>query len=160
MSTTRVRRVEAPREVEAGDALAEPDYASAFELPTPDAGRLTPEQWARATWEGAPGLLRRFVLTGWTLVLGLRLGPRPSPTHVLGWLISAADSNSITLQADSRLLAAQNIVVVDGSSVVWVTLVRFDRRIARPMWAIATPIHHMTIRYLLAHAGLSSHSQG
>ncbi len=135
--------------------LRKSDYASAFELPTPDAQSLTPEQWARATFEGAPVLLRWLLVMGWTLVLGLRLGPRPSAGHVLGWLISDSGSDSITLESRSRLVATRNIVVVNDSNVVWVTFVRFNRRIARPVWAVAAPIHHMAIPYLLKRASRS-----
>jgi hypothetical protein len=154
MSTAHARRVEVPEGIRASDALGEPDYSSAFELQTQHAHALTAEQWARATWEGAPTLLRWFLVTGWTLVLGLRLGPRPSPQHVLGWLISASDSDSITLQAHSRLLAAHNVVLVNDSSVIWTTIVHFNRPIARTAWALAKPIHHIVIPYLLKRASL------
>jgi Protein of unknown function (DUF2867) len=155
MAPRRVRRVEIPAAIESGDVLAEPDYSVAFELEIADADAMTPEQWARATWEGAPGLLRPLLVMGWALVLGLRLGPRPSPEHVLGWRIATSDSNSIVLQSDSPLIAASNIVLVNDSDVVWVTVVRFERRMARLVWAMATPIHLITIPYLLKRASLS-----
>ncbi|MFC1410088.1 hypothetical protein ACEZCY_12535 [Streptacidiphilus sp. N1-12] len=102
----RARRIEVPGEIPGG-GLPDADYASAFELTTPDARALTPAQWARGAFEGAPAPLRPVLLLGWTLVLGLRLGPRPSPDHVLGWPIRDAGPDSVTLEADSRLLAAR-----------------------------------------------------
>jgi hypothetical protein len=154
-TSARARRVEVPRELRGGGALGRADYASAFALQTPDAGASSAEQWARATFEDAPALLRRGLVMGWTFALGLRLGPKLSPTHVLGWPIAAAEADSITLQTDSRVLGAQNVIVVSESEVVWVTLVRFDRRIARPLWAATAPIHHLTIPYLLTRANRS-----
>lgn len=156
MTAVRARRVEVPRELDAGDAGAQPSYASAFELPTADAHALTAEQWARATFEGAPALLRWFMCKGWALALGLRLEPRPSPGYVLGWLICDPDASSITLRARSRLLAARNTVLVKDAGVVWVTVVDFKRPIARPIWGITAPIHHVVIPYLLKRASLSS----
>ncbi|MFI6984415.1 hypothetical protein ACIBSV_38300 [Embleya sp. NPDC050154] len=78
-------------------------------------------------FEGAPLALRGVLLTGWTAVLRLRLGPRPSPKHILGWPIAAADADSITVTARSRLITAHNIVLVRDVSVVWTTVVRFER---------------------------------
>jgi len=92
---------------------------------------------------------------GWTLVLGLGLGPRPSPKYVSGWLISDSGANAITLESRSRHLTSQNIVVVNNSNVVWVTFVRFNRRIASPLWALAAPVHHKAIPYLLKRASQS-----
>jgi Protein of unknown function (DUF2867) len=156
MAAPRARRVEVPRAIQVDEEFAEPNYASAFELPTPDAHSLTPEQWARATWEGAPVILRWLLTMGWAFVLGLRLGPRPSQKHVLGWLISDSGPDSMTLESRSRHLASQNIVVVNNSKVVWVTYVRFNRRLAGPLWAMAAPVHHRAIPCLLKRASRSA----
>ncbi|MFG2628469.1 DUF2867 domain-containing protein [Streptomyces sp. NPDC048473] len=173
MATPRTRRVEVPRVAAAAEEelAAGAGYASAFELPVADARSRTPEQWARAVFEDAPVLLRGFLVLGWSLVLRIRLGPRPSPGHVLGWTVSdsAADSdtgrdagtgtdegpgsNTTTLAAPSPLITTRNVAVVNASTVVWVTFVRFDRRIARPVWAMIAPIHHLAIPYLLRRAG-------
>ncbi len=40
-------------------------------------------------------------------------------------------------------------------AITWVTLVRFDRLLARPMWAMAKLVHHIVIPYLLHCAGRS-----
>ncbi|WP_331766696.1 DUF2867 domain-containing protein [Embleya sp. NBC_00896] len=152
MSSAHARRVEVPPAIGADEEFAGSDYASAFELAVPEAGFRTPEQWARAVFEGAPLVLRWMVTLGWTVVLRLRLGPRRSPEHILGWRIADSGAGSITLTSRSRLITAHNVVVVRDSSVVWVTFVRFDRRIARPVWAVVAPVHHLTIPYLLRRA--------
>jgi hypothetical protein len=144
-----------PQGVAAVDAVAEPGYSKAWELPSLDARALTPEQWVRRTWEDASGFLKWFLPIGWAGILRLRLGPRPSPDHILGWLISACDSGSITAEARSRLLTAYNIVIVNESSIVWVTLVRYEKRIAGPVWAAIEPTHRLLLSYALKRAGRS-----
>lgn len=152
MTTARVRRVEVPQVVPGGEDLTDSDYVSAFELTAPRARARTPEEWARATFEGAPAPLRWLLVGGWTLVLGLRLGPRTSPAHVLGWPVPDSGPDSITLAAASRLLAAHNVVVVDEARVVWVTSVRFHGRVGRAVWAVAAPVHHLAVPFLLGRA--------
>lgn len=154
-TAVRVRRVEVPRGVATIDAITEPGYWKAWELPSVDAYALTSEQWVRRTWEDASRLLRWFLPIGWAGILRLRLGPRPSPDHILGWLISACDPGSITVQARSRLLTAHNIVVVNESGIVWVTLVRFDKRIGRLVWGVIEPTHKLLLTYALKRAGRS-----
>jgi hypothetical protein len=152
MASLGARRVEVPVEIQTRHDAPRSDYASAFELPIGARRFLTPEQWARATFEGAPAFLRVFLAAAWKYGLGLRLGTRASPDHVLGWLISSSGSDSITLHARSRLMVAQNIVAVSDSTVVLVTLVQFDRRAGRALWAVATPVHNRVIPYLLQRA--------
>jgi Protein of unknown function (DUF2867) len=152
MASVGARRVEVPVEIRARQDGRTSGYASAFELPIGARRFLTPEQWARATFEGAPAALRVFLTTSWRYGLGLRLGARASPDHVLGWPISSSGSDSITLEARSRLMVAQNIVVVSDPTVVLVTLVQFNRRAGRALWAVATPVHVRVIPYLLQRA--------
>jgi hypothetical protein len=142
-----------PGGVAAIDAVAQPGWAKAWDLPSPNARALTPEQWVRATWEDASGFLRWFLPIGWAGILRLRLGPRPSPEHILGWRISASGVGSITVEARSRVLTGYNIVVVNESAIVWVTLVRFDKRIGGLAWAVIAPAHRLLLAYALKRAG-------
>ena len=151
-----VHRVEVPEMLLADHApWGRPDYASAFRLSTTRARSRTPEMWARAVFEEAPALLRPVLVFGWRVGLGLQLGPRPSPGSVLGWSMSEVGPDTVTLEAESRLLKARNVVVVDHSSVTWVTQVRFERPLARPIWAVTSLVHHRVIPYLLRRAGRS-----
>ncbi|MCF3101293.1 DUF2867 domain-containing protein [Streptomyces roseoverticillatus] len=152
MTTSRVRRVRVPRDAPGVGAFTAPGYASAFELTAPGTPSLTPEQWARTAFEGAPGALRRLLVTSWSGILGLGLGPRPSPRHVLGWLVSESGPGSVTLEARSRLMTARNVIGVDGTKVVWTTLVRFEQRMGRLVWSAAAPVHHAVIPCLLTRA--------
>lgn len=152
MASLGARRVEVPVAIQSRHIRAPSEYASAFELPIGARKFLTPEQWARATFEGAPASLRVLLVTAWKYGLGLRLGARASPDHVLGWLISSSGPDSITLEARSRLMVAQNIVAVNDATVVLVTLVQFNRRAGRALWAVATPVHIKVIPSLLQRA--------
>jgi hypothetical protein len=149
-----VRRVEVPQQIAASFARSTANYAAAFALTTETAATSTPRQWATAVFVGAPAALRWCIVFGWRRVLGLRLGPRPSADHVLGWAIADGDlmAGSTELTAESRLLRASNIVAVEPSAVTWVTLVHYSHAAARLLWALARPVHHLTIRYLLARA--------
>lgn len=153
MAVSSARRIDVPTVMPGGTALTGADYVSAFRLPADGARSRTPEQWAREVFEGAPGLLRRFLLLGWSGVLGLRLGPRPSPVHVLGWPVADSGPHAIVLEAHSPLLTARNVAVVHDTDVVWVTFVRFKRRTARAVWSLAAPLHHRVVPRLMTRAG-------
>jgi hypothetical protein len=152
MAPAGVTRVEVPAPVAETGAAGDADYASAFRLATDGARERTPEQWARAVFEGAPALLRPFLVFGWHRVLGLRLGRRPAPGYVLGWSMADPGPDRVTLEAESGLLRAANVALVDESSVTWVTLVHYERPLARPLWTVTSLVHHVTIPYLLARA--------
>jgi hypothetical protein len=146
------RRIEVPRSI----AAASSDAASAFALPIEGSGTQprTAGQWARAVFEGAPPLLRWCILFGWRFILGLRLQPLDADGQVLGWTVeaTAAGPDTVTLAAASRLLRAENVVAVDGTVVVWVTVVHYETSLARPLWAVASALHHLVLRYLLGRA--------
>jgi hypothetical protein len=157
----RVRRVEVPQQIAASFARSTANYAAAFALTTEDAGARTPVQWARAVFEGAPAALRWFMVFGWTRVLGLRLARHQSDDHVLGWAIADrhAVPGSTVLIATSRFLRACNTVTVEGPTVTWVTLVHYSSAAGRPLWALARPIHHLTIPFVLARAARTTGAQ-
>jgi hypothetical protein len=115
-------------------------------------GVRSAEQCARATFEGAPAAIRWLVVAGWRYVLGLRLANRPSPDHVLGWTISRRSEDSVLLEARSRILTARKLVSVDSAQVAMTTFVRYERSVARPIWALVALVHHRTEPYLLNHS--------
>src|SRR5581483_4147909 len=100
-ASARVRRLALTEELIALAPGPPPDYADAFELATVEPMPRTAEQWARASLEGAPRLLRWFVVLGW------RLGPRRSAEHVLGWRLLQASPETALIEARSRLMTAQ-----------------------------------------------------
>lgn len=140
---------EAIREV---DTLVDPDYTDAFQVSIVGVDARSPEQWARSTFEGAPMAVRWFLLAGWRMVLGLRLGPRPSPEHVLGWTILGRGAHWAMLELRSPLLTAHLVFWVDDARVVQSTFVRYERRVAAFVWPPVSIIHRRAIPYLLRHA--------
>jgi hypothetical protein len=151
--SARARRVEVSQEIRALDTLSEPHYASAWEVAIGEGDTRTAEQWARATFEDAPGALRAFIVAGWTVGLGLSLGPRGSPEHVLGWRILTAAEDLIILSVQSVLLGSAHLVFgLEDSRVLLASLVRYEKRIARPIWSVAQPVHHQIVPYLLRRA--------
>jgi hypothetical protein len=153
VSSAHARRIDVSEQIRAVDTLAEPHYAAAWEVAIADRDARSAEQWARATFEHAPRALRAFIVAGWTVGLGLRLGPRPSPDHVLGWKSVTAAPDLIILSVQSGLLGTAHIVFqVEGSRVVLASFVRYEKRWARPIWSAVQPVHHRIVPYLLGRA--------
>jgi hypothetical protein len=146
----RARRIDVSEQTQALDTLAKAQYAAAWEVAIAEGDKRSAKQWAQATFEDAPRALRAFLVAGWTAGLGLHLGPRPSPDHVLGWKIVTAAPDLIVLSVQSALLGTAHLVVaVERSRVVLTSLVRYEKRGARPIWSTIQPVHHQVIPYLL-----------
>ena len=148
--SVRVHRVAAALETRAADKS--PDYIDAFEVPTDETDTRTSEQWLRAVFEDAPRPVRWFLLLGWQGVLGLRLGPRPSPDHILGWQIVSRELDEVRLELHSALMNAQLALHLSSSTAVWSTHVYYMRPLARPLWAAVGVIHRQMIPHLLGRA--------
>ncbi|MET7325073.1 DUF2867 domain-containing protein [Streptomyces sp. NPDC005549] len=143
-STSAIRRVR----VEPAGA----HFASAFALPLAGLPRRTAEEWARGTFEDTPALLRILLRTGWSGVLGLRLGPRTSPRHVIGWRTVESQPGRIAVAARAPSLTVRNVVTVDDARLVWATYVTFEGRAGRALWSLASPVHHLVVPLLLGRA--------
>jgi hypothetical protein len=152
VTRSHVHVVGLPEAVRSREDLAGADRAITFELAVDDDQSLSAEQWARATWEGAPKIVRWFVTLGWRLILGLQLAPGRSPTTVLGWRIVDERPDMVTLQARSVLITGHNVVIVQESTVLWTTLVRYEQPIARSIWRPVELVHRLVLRYTLTHA--------
>ncbi len=141
-----------PEDVRWLTTLADPNYTYACEVESTAAGTRSAEQWARAVFEDAPQPLRSVIVLGWLVGLGLRLAPRSSSSHVLGWTIVAHTPTAVVLAVDSFLLSAQLVVRVHESNVIHATFVRYERNAARGLWPTAALIHQRVIPYLLTRA--------
>jgi hypothetical protein len=97
-------------------------------------------------------MLRRFMRTGWRFPLRFHLAPPGAPGHILGCRIIRNERTAIVLEQRSPLMTAHNIVFVERTRVVWTTLVRYRRPIARPLWSVSAAIHHRTLPHLLTRA--------
>jgi Protein of unknown function (DUF2867) len=133
-----------------------PDYSDAFAVRTEITDTRTPEEWSRAVFEDAPRPVRWFLLVGWRAALGFRLGPRPSPDHVLGWWIVTATPGAIRLELRSALMTGHLVLRLDHPHAVITTVVLYRHRAARALWATVAPIHRQVVPYLLRHAALRS----
>src|SRR5438132_7170862 len=98
---SKTHTVAVPDEIGARQGLAAPDFAYACQLDLNTPATQSAEQWARAVFEDAPRLLRSFIVSGWIVGLGLRLGPRRSRSYVLGWSIVSNTPEVIVLGVGS-----------------------------------------------------------
>ena len=148
MSTAKIgraRRVDPAVEIDLDDGRAA-DYASAFAVDvtgSQSAERWVAERWAASILEGAPPLLRWFVVLGWKLVLRLRLAPRGTAGTIAGWSSTTGPTpDSITLDVGSSLVAARKVLTVEPDRVTLATYVRFHGTRGRILWSAIAPVHH------------------
>lgn len=128
------------------------DFACAYEIEIAPGDERSSEQWARAAWEGAPLFLRWLMIAGWRFVLGLRLGPRPSRDHILGWRIAERHRDATVCQLGSAFLNATNTFRRADGRLVWTTVVAYDRPIARVIWPPVSLLHRPLVRIALQRA--------
>ncbi|HVE97957.1 MAG TPA: hypothetical protein VNA12_02130 [Mycobacteriales bacterium] len=134
---TAVQVHDVPRRIrEAGPA--EFDYVDLFVAAIPRGVSGTPEQWARATMEGASPV-GRFL--AWQSVLGLRLDKRPAPDRVVGWQIVDRREDSIRVEAQSWLITANMLFHVTADEVSFATFVRFHSAFAAGVWGAVSVVH-------------------
>jgi Protein of unknown function (DUF2867) len=152
MTRSHVHVVVVPEAIQSRTDLAGADRVITFELAAGEARSMSAGQWARATWEDAPAIVRWFMSLGWRLTLGLRLTTGRSPTSVLGWRMIDESPNTVTLHAGSALVTGHNVVIVQESTVQWTTLVRYEQPIARPIWRLVELVHRLVLPYTLTHA--------
>jgi hypothetical protein len=92
------------------------------------------------------------MVAGWRFVLGLRLGPRHSPDHVLGWRIIRCLRDETVVELESAFLTAHNVFRRDGTSLVWSTFVQYDRPLAALVWRPTSLLHCPLARSALRRA--------
>jgi hypothetical protein len=148
----RVRQVAVPPAARALSTLSHVDYEDAFLVETGPAQDRTPEQWARATVEAAPTIMRSALPWAW-LALGLELGSTGSDRFVLGWEVRRSTPGFALLGASSRLgLPAELLFERQQHTLLYATFVQQENHIARAMWAGVAPVHRQVVRYLLEQA--------
>lgn len=129
-------------------ALADADYA---DLATAATGRVdaSPEEWARAALEDTP--TGRSAPLLWRL-LGLRLGPTPSPDHVQGWRIADRGDDWIRLETTSWLMTAHAVVQAADGQVSLALFLRFDQPVAAFIWPPVAVMHRRAVPVMLGQA--------
>lgn len=150
---SEVSEVPAPESIRSRADARAADRIITYRIPADRARAVSAAQWARATWEDPPLVLRTFFVFGWRAVLGLKLGQLSSPRTVLGWHIIEDRPDTVTVEAKSRLITGQNIVTVHESEVLWTTLVRYEGRIGGLVWRTVELAHRVVLPYALSRAG-------
>ena len=132
------------------------DYADAFEIRLHESDPRSAEEFVRCALEAAARPVQAMVWIVHRYLLKLRLGPRSSPGHLLGWKILTSKPDVTHVEAVSPLLGRGVIVGrrVDPTCVVITTYVFYTRppALARVVWKIAGPLHRRIAPYLLEHA--------
>ena len=143
-----------PDAIRGHDTLVSPDYVDLFTVTTSGAGEKSAEQWARVVLETTPAGRSAPLL--WRL-LGLRLGPTPSPDYVQGWKIADRGEGWIRIEAASWFLTAHGVVQVDDRQLSVALFIRFERPIAALIWPPVSALHRRGAAVMLGQA-LKSHA--
>ena len=138
-----------PDEIRGIAALANADYVDCFTATTRCASDRSAEAWARVALEDTPTGRAAPVL--WRL-LGLRLGPTPSPDHVQGWRIADRGDDWIRIETASWLMTAHAVVQADAEHVSLALFVRYDRPIAALVWPPVSVMHRRAVPVILRQA--------
>jgi len=136
--TTVVQRHQIPDEIRALSGFQSPDYGDVFTITTGETPHVSAFRWAHVGVEDAAGAGGRFL---WQRVLGLRLLPRDAPGQIGGWKVGANGADWIRLEATSWFLSGHLVFSVDGDRMSFGTFLRYDRPIARPLWAALSHLH-------------------
>jgi hypothetical protein len=143
-----------PPAARALSTLSRADYEDAFLLEIGSARERTAEQWARATLEDAPMIMRNALHWGW-FALGLQLSSARSERYVLGWQVQVSTPRFVLLAANSRLgLPAQLLFWRQPDTLLFCTFVQRENAIVRAVWAAVQRVHVQVVPLVLEQASL------
>jgi hypothetical protein len=126
------------------------DYADAFTVVRRPDDHRDAEQWARDCLDGAPRAFTAVVPILWRRVVGFRMGPRPSPEHVLGWQVIGTTPETIELRTHGWQASAGVVIRVRERTVRFTTYFRYERRFpGRITWFVLGPVHRFFVPRLL-----------
>jgi hypothetical protein len=152
-SPGRVRQIAVPAAALELSTLPRIDYADAFVVEVGARPDQTPEQWARATLENAPLIMRGALPCGW-LSLGLCVGGFRSGRFVFGWEVRRSTPEFALLGAVSRTgMPAELLFRRERHCLLFATFVQHRNPVVRAVWGGVAPAHRAIVRYLLEHAG-------
>lgn len=134
------------------------DYADAFEIRVPTPDPRDAEHFVRDALEQAPRWVTRAVWSVQRSVLRLRLAPRSSPEHLLGWTIVTTEPDIIHLEAESPV--GRGVIVVrrvEPTRAVVTTYLFFARpALGAALWRIVGPLHRRVAPYLMERAAATN----
>jgi hypothetical protein len=145
-----------PETIRALDTLVSPDYVDLFTAPAGGAADRSPEEWARAVLEHTPTGRSAPVL--WRS-LGLRLGPRPSPEHVQGWMIADGGDDWIRIETSSWFMTAHAVLHVADGQLSIALFIRYDHPVAALVWTPVSVLHRRAVPVMLRQALTSRDSR-
>jgi hypothetical protein len=154
ITVSLVRAEDIPAPIREVAAMPDADYVDVSVLPVDDADSWSPDEWARAILESSPSA-RRFAFIPWQVLLGLRLGPWPSPDHVHGWRIADRGDDWVRIEASSWLMTCHAVARVEEERVTVALLVHYDNPIAALWWPPLSVVHRQAMPVILrqgAHA--------
>ncbi|WP_292981170.1 DUF2867 domain-containing protein [Mycobacterium sp.] len=127
------------------------DYVDVFEVPMQSRDTRTAEQALRDALGAKPSTLGAAVLWIHRHILGFRLGPDSSPTHVIGWSIVRSDDDEVVLEANGPLMHGElDLRRHDQRRAVLTTRLHYRHRFAgRAVWLIIGPLHRATAPQLM-----------
>ena len=126
------------------------DYADAFSVGRQPDDTRNARQFAHDCLDGAPRAFRAVVPLLWRHVVGFRLGPRPSPGHVLGWRVIGVTPETIELRTQGWQATAGVVIRVLERKVLFTTYFRYERQVpGRITWFILAPVHRFFVPWLL-----------
>ena len=127
-----------PERIRALSTLDRLDYIDVVIADASDARVDSPEEWARATMEGAsyPG---RYVV--WRLVLRLNLALEPSSAQIAGWRIVDRGPTWIRTETRSWFMTAQIIFGTADDQVSFATCIRYDHAFGARLWPVVSITH-------------------
>jgi hypothetical protein len=131
-------------------SLSRIDYSDWFRLMTDVSA--TPEEWARAMFGNVPNATELFI---WRGLMGFQVRRERSPDLVAGWPITSRSTTSIGLQTASWFIAGNLVVHVAERRVSLGTFLRYDRGLARLVWAPLSAVHRRVAPRLLGAAEAS-----
>jgi hypothetical protein len=128
------------------------DYHDRFSAPLLS-GR-TPEQVARAAFEGTPlygaiRLIHRHVLR-------FHLAPRHAAGHIGGWRIEESDDHLVRVSAHGALFNGRIEGRTQADVVTLTTTLDYRTRRARAVWSVIGPLHRFLAPRLLRRGAGSS----
>jgi len=125
------------------------DYADSFEIALRQPDLRSPEQLFRVALTQARWV-RMLVPVVHRYVLGFRLGPMSSPSHVLGWKIMVSKADVVQLEAVSPLARGLIVGRKAGTTAVFTTYLFYKRpAAARIILAVISPVHRAVAPYLM-----------
>lgn len=139
--------------LEAPPRARTPDYCDSFATGRAGSDHRSAEDWYRAAFEESPAVFRNGLPVAWRSLLGLRMGPRPSPDHVLGWRKVSTEPTLAVYETQSVLVDANLVMRLEANRAVLSTFVHYTKpAIAGAIFVVAGPIHRAIIPYLLDRA--------